>query len=116
MHAEQRVKSALEREFKQPFNEERLLAGKKLDGTAAYKKFDAVSSNGKIVAMVKDYSAGNEQGNQTRHARVMHDLYYLSLVSADKKLMFLSKQYYEWFVEQNDAAIAPGIELRVLPA
>ncbi len=118
MNAEQRVISALEREFGQRFEEIGLSAGKRFDGSPAHKKFDAVSADLKVVAMVKECvgdSVKNEAGNQTRKDRVNSDMHYLSLVNADKKLMYLSPDYHRWFVCQNDAAIPPGIELREIP-
>ena len=113
--AEAKVRQLLSREFKGRFKETRLQIGKNIKGKPAFKKFDAVSNNKRIVAIVKDYSADNIRGNQTRHARVVRDLYYLSLVKAERKFMYLSRDYYEWFKQQRDAAIAPGIEVRVIP-
>jgi len=77
-----------------------------------------VSVDMKVVAMVKECvgdSVKNKNGNQTRKVRVNSDMYYLSLVNADKKLMYLSPDYYKWFVSQKDAAITSGIELRKIP-
>ena len=118
VNAEQRVISALEREFGQRFQELKLSAGKRFDGSAADKRFDAVSEDRKVVAMVKECkgdSVKNENGNQTRKVRVNSDMHYLSLVNVDKKLMYLSPDYHRWFVCQKDAAIPPGIELREIP-
>ena len=118
MNAEQRVISALEREFGQRFQELKLSAGKRFDGSVADKRFDAVSEDRKVVAMVKECkgdSVKNETGNQTRKVKVNSDIHYLSLVNADKNLMYLSPDYHRWFVRQNDAAIPPEIELRKIP-
>jgi len=115
MSAEDNVRAALLREFGQPFEERQLQVGFKLGGDPAYKWFDAVSRDGRIVAMVKNYSARNLQGNQTRHARVMRDLYYLSLVEAKSKFLYLSADFHKWFTEQRDASIASAIELRIIP-
>lgn len=118
MNAEQRIISALKKEFGQQFQETVLSAGKRFDGSAAHKKFDAVSVDRKVVAMVKECvgdSVKNKDGNQTRKVRVNSDMHYLSLVNADKKLMYLSPDYHRWFICQNDAAIPPGIELREIP-
>ena len=113
--AEEKVISALKREFRQQFKEDKLSAGIRYDGSAAYKKFDAVSEDRKVVAMVKEYSSNNANGNQTRKVRVNSDIHYLSLVKANKKLMYLSPDYHTWFIMQNDAAIPKGIELRTIP-
>jgi hypothetical protein len=114
MKAEARVQAALAEEFGQLFAEIRLQVGSKLDGQPAYKYFDAVSQDKNIVTMVKDYSAENVAGNQTRHARVMRDLYYLSLVKARRRYLYLSKDFYQWFIRQEDASIASGIEVRTI--
>ena len=116
MGAEHKVQVALAKEFGQPFAARTLQVGLKLNREPAYKEFDAVSLDGKVVAMVKDYSAQNLQGNQTRHARVMRDLYYLSLVKAEKRFMYLSAEFYEWFATQQDASIPYGLEVRIIPS
>ena len=115
MSAEDNVRGALQREFGQPFEARKLQVGFRLSGDPAYKRFDAVSQDGGIIAMVKNYSARNVEGNQTRHARVVRDLYYLSLAEAKSKFLYLSTDFYDWFTEQRDAAIAPAIELRIIP-
>ena len=78
MNAEVQVQLVLSREFGSRFTKMELVVGKTMSGISALKEFDAVSQDGTVVAMVKDYLARNEQGNQTRHARVLRDLYYLS--------------------------------------
>jgi hypothetical protein len=90
--------------------------GQTVDGSPAYKRFDAVSLDSKIVAMVKDYSARNEAGNQTRHARAIRDLYYLCLVQADRRFMYLSREFLEWFERQKDAPVPPNVEIRIVPS
>ncbi len=115
MKAEASVQTALAEEFGQLFAETRLQVGYKLDGQPAYKYFDAVSQDKNIVAMVKDYSAENVEGNQTRHARVMRDLYYLSLLKARRRYLYLSKDFYQWFNQQKDVSIASGVEVRTIP-
>ncbi len=113
--AEAKVQTDLAKEFGQTFTEKRLPVGCRWDGTVAYKGFDAVSAEGKVVAMVKNYSASNLVGNQTRKARVMQDLYHLSLVDgAEWRIMYLSRQFYNWFVGQPDAAIASAIKVRTI--
>jgi len=102
-------------EFGMPFRKVTLQVGTAIDGKPALKEFDAVSGDQRVIAMVKDYTAENEVGNQTRHARVMRDLYYLSLCQADHRFLFLSSPYYAWLRMQRDAAIATGIELRIIP-
>lgn len=115
MNAEDNVRRALQREFGQPFEARKLQVGSNVSGDPAYKRFDAVSQDGGIVAMVKNYSASNIEGNRTRHARIMRDLYYLSLAEARRKFLYLSTDFHKWFTERRDAAIAPGIELRIIP-
>ncbi len=115
MDAHSRVREALKREFGQTFQERILQVGHRMDGRPAYKQFDAVSSDSKIVAMVKDYSAENVAGNQTRHARVIRDLYYLHLAQAEQRFMYLSPEFLQWFAQQNDAAVPPDVEVRIIP-
>jgi len=114
MSAESLVRKSLSTEFGQVFRERTLQVGIALDGYPALKSFDAVSEDVKIIAMVKEYSAENLAGNQTRHARVMRDLYFLSLCPAERKFLYLTAPFYEWFKNQRDAAVAPGIEIRLI--
>lgn len=115
MNAEGRVRAALSKEFDVPFREAQLSVGTAIDGEPALKKFDAVAQHKRIIAMVKEYSAENLNGNQTRHARVMRDLYYLSLAQAERRFIYLSGSFYKWLAMQRDASIAPGIEVRLIP-
>ena len=116
VNAEKRVKEALKREFGQDFQRKVLRVGRTMDGSPAYKEFDAVSSDSKIVAMVKDYSAQNEVGNQTRHARVIRDLYYLCLAQVDQRFMYLSREFLEWFGQQKDASVSHNVKIRIVPS
>jgi hypothetical protein len=113
--AEGRVREALEREFGQAFQKRTLQVGQTIDGNPAHKEFDAVSSDCKIIAMVKDYTAKNIAGNQTRHARVIRDLYYLPLARAERRFMYLSQEFLGWFRQQNDAVVPPNVEVRRIP-
>ena len=115
MSAEAAVRELLSQEFRMPFRKVTLQVGTAINGKPALKEFDAVSANGSVVAMVKDFTARNIKGNQTRHARVMRDLYYLSLCQAEHRFLFLSSPYYDWLKTQRDAVIAPGIKLRLIP-
>ena len=115
MNAESVVRMLLSQEFRMPFTKMTLEVGTAIDGKPALKEFDAVSGDQRVIAMVKNYTAMNIKGNQTRHARVMRDLYYLSLCQAEHRFLFLSSPYYDWLKTQRDAAIAPGIKLRPIP-
>jgi hypothetical protein len=115
MTSETRVQKLLEKEFGTPFSKKTLSIGWNIQSKPASQEFDAVAEDGRVIAMVKDYIAENLAGNQTLHARAMRDLYFLSQVQAQRRFLFLSKDYYQWFSEQRDAAIAPGIEVRVIP-
>ena len=66
--------------------------------------------------MVKNYSAENLIGNRTRLARVMHDMVLLSEAKAEIRLMYLSKEFREWFETAPDAAVPSGIEIRTIPS
>lgn len=115
MNSEKRVRAALTEEFCMPFREKRLETGRTISGEPAFKKFDAVSSNSKIIAMVKDLSAENRAGNKTRHARVIRDLYYLALAHAEKRFMYLSPVFYEWLRMQKDVPIPQNVAVRLIP-
>ena len=112
---EKRVLRALEREYKQPFGERQLDCGTREDGQPSVKKFDAVSTDKKIIAMVKNYSAENMQGNRTRLARVMHDMVLLVQADVQTRLMYLSPEFYAWFKSTYDAPVPRGIEIRKIP-
>jgi len=116
MDAEALVRQALSNEFGVPFREKGVHLGTTLVGTKGYKRFDAVSPDQKIIAMVKEFPAGKEEGNQTRKARVMQDLYLLSLIPAERRFMYLLASFYEWLKRRPDAVIVSGIEVRVIPA
>ena len=113
--SEDQVRAHLQSEFKQTFTEKKLEVGHRVKGEAAYKRFDAVSDDGKIVAMVKDYSATNLNGNRTRLARVLQDMVYLHLAEASRKFMYLSPAFFDWFSKVGDGSVIPGIEVRCIP-
>ncbi|MCI0809009.1 MAG: hypothetical protein J4N63_07635 [Chloroflexi bacterium] len=113
---ERRVLRSLKRKYRQNFKEEELDCGVRADGVPVRKKFDAVSENRDIIAMVKNYSAENLIGNRTRLARVMHDMVLLSEAKAEIRLMYLSKEFREWFETAPDAAVPSGIEIRTIPS
>ena len=113
--SEDRVRSHLQSEFKQTFTEKQLAAGVRLCGEVTLKRFDAVSEDNKIVAMVKDYSATNLNGNRTRLARVLQDMVYLYLAEGPCKFMYLSPSFYDWFKTVKDGSVLPGIEVRCIP-
>ena len=113
---ERRVLRALKREFGQHFEEMKVDCGIRADGVPARKKFDAVSENRDIIAMVKNYSAKNLNGNKTRLARVMHDMVLLSQAKTKLRFMYLSKEFYDWFETAKDAPVPSGIEIRIIPS
>ena len=114
VESEQSVRTELKETFRQAFSERQLPIGFNAEGGEAFKKFDAVSVDGKIIAMVKDLSAGNVEGNQTRLARVMWDLLLLHMAQADHKFMYLSDSFFEWFKGKKDAAVPRDVEVRVI--
>ena len=115
MNAEKCVCRTLDAEFGKKFSGQKLRVGRQADGTPGTKAFDAVSEDGRIIAMVKDYSAENLVGNRTRLARVSHDLLLLHLAKADTKFMYLSKPFYAWFETPIDAVVPPDVEVRCIP-
>ena len=115
MEGELRVREALRAEFGQEFLEKRLRTGVNAGGMAAFKKFDAVSADETVIAMVKEYSAVNVVGNRTRLARVMYDLICLHEADADVKFMYLSAAFLRWFKETHDAVVPQDVEVRQIP-
>ena len=114
--SEVRVRTALEKEFDNDFNGEKLKVGKKLNGKDSLKRFDAVSKDQQTVEMVKNYSAHNKAGNRTRLARVLQDMVYLYLSEPKRKFMYLSPEFYDWMEkEANDGSVLPGIKVRPIP-
>ena len=114
LQSELSVRAELKDKFGQPFSERQLPIGFNAQREEAFKKFDAVSDDGKIIAMVKDLSSGNERGNQTRLARVMWDLLLLHMAEADHKFMYLSHSFFQWFKGQSDAAVPRDVEVRLI--
>lgn len=85
-----------------------------LAGCKGVHEFDAVSEDGKIVASVKS-SSGRTSGDRNPSGKFhasFEELYFLSLVSAEVKLLVLtSREFYDLFKKRSAGRIAPGIEL-----
>ena len=82
--AEETARQYLQKWFRQDFSKKKLSVG--TAETPLHREFDAVSVDGRIVAMVKDY----KQPEPQKIRNVMEDVEFLRLVRAEKKLMFLT--------------------------
>lgn len=96
MHSEKRVRAALTREFGMPFEKKVIYLGK------LAKEFDAVSTNGEIIAMVKAFDKPYQKSTpmqlKTRQDRCIVDCAWLARTTAKTKLLvFVEKDYAEWF-------------------
>ena len=101
------VRRELEARYHIPFEQREL----KLSTGAAHT-FNAVSSDGRIVASIKT-SSGLTSGGKRPAAKVqaaVADLYYLSLVDAETKLLVLTTaQFRELFEKEMRGKLAAGI-------
>lgn len=87
-------------------------------GTEGKHQFAAVSEDGKIVASVKNHS-GRTTGKNLPSAKIdssFADIYYLSLVQADQKLLILTDpEFHRLFSEQCAGMVVCGVEVRHCP-
>lgn len=99
------------------FTEKRLPLHKKKDGTYAYHNFDAVSDDNSIIASIKSHSWLTSGGNlpSGKIGQIYQSIYYLSLVTAEKKLMiFTDLETYERFSEFSNGKLGDGIEIKYI--
>ena len=81
-------------------------------------EFDAVSSNGNIVAEIKTASGWTSGGKHPsgKRASAFEQLYFLSLVEADKKLLVITDAEFLEIMKARTAGIVPAdIELVKCP-
>ena len=108
--AEDYVRQILEKEFGMPF-EKRVIHFGKLT-----KEFDAVSTNGEIVAMVKAFDKPYLESTsiqlKTRQDRCIVDCAWLARTTAKTKLLvFIGKGYAEWFKPYGEF-LFPSVVIR----
>jgi len=72
-------------------------------------EFDAVSSNGKIVAEIKTASGWTSGGKHPsgKRASAFEQLYFLSLVEADNKLLIITDADFFEIMKGRTAGIVP---------
>ena len=103
---------------KHTFKEMKLTVGKKRDGTNAQYKFDAVSDDHTIVANIKTTSWKTSGGNPPagKEKGLYADLYFLSLVNADVKLLILThEETYNEFRSASNGKVAKGVKIMFCP-
>lgn len=77
--------------------------------------FDAVSPDGRIVVSIKSSRGTTRGGKPTTGAikAAVADLYYLSLVDADRRILVVTDQgFFERLSHDLQQRIAPGLELK----
>jgi hypothetical protein len=113
--AEPKVRAWLMNEYHAEFSPQLLPVGKTTAGEVATREFDAVSTDGKIVASIKCGSWKTASGNYPAgkvHA-LYEELYFFSLVQGAprKLLVFTNKDAYTAFKALTDGKRHPDVEL-----
>ncbi|MBI1819254.1 MAG: hypothetical protein HYR81_02860 [Nitrospirae bacterium] len=88
-----------------------------------YKNFDLVSTNNKIIVMVKSSILGNNRTKKsgyasTRKARLIEDLFYLEKIPGEKKILALTNRDLFTQFTNDMSGIGMGVEIiyvQVLP-
>ena len=87
-------------------------------GTAGQHQFGAVSEDGNIVASVKSLS-GRTTGENLPTAKINSsyaEIYYLSLVQAEKRLLVLTDlEFYRLFCKQSKGMVIRGVDILHCP-
>jgi len=81
-------------------------------------EFDAVSSDGSIIGSIKANSGLTSGGKHPtgKVATCLNEVYYLTLVSAPRRLLVLTNPgFYEIFSRTTAGHIAHGIEVLLVP-
>lgn len=81
-------------------------------------EFDAVSSDGRIVASIKANSGLTSGGNHPtgKVATCLNEVYFLTLVEADERLLVLTNpDFHSIFTRVTAGQIAPGVTVELLP-
>lgn len=107
------VRSHLEREHRQPFAPQVLRLGP--GGT---HEFDAVSADGSIVASIKANSGLTSGGKHPtgKVATCLNEVYYLTLVTAHKRLLVLTNpDFFAIFRRTTAGQTADGVDVVLVP-
>ena len=79
-----------------------------------FHEFDAVSTDGHIVGSIKANSGLTSGGNHPsgKVATVLNEVYYLTLVQAEERLLILTNpEFHAIFVKTMAGRIAAGVEV-----
>jgi hypothetical protein len=110
---EDAVRSALSRELGVEFEKKKL----RLKSGGEFC-FDAVSADEKFVVSIKS-SRGTTRGGKPPTGAIkaaIADLYYLSLVEADRRILVLTdKGFYDRLARDLRQRVAAGLELKYVP-
>ena len=86
--------------------------------TGGKHEFDAVSTDGDIVASIKATSGRTSGGNlpQGKFNNAIAELYYLNLVKAPTRILVLTNADFRGLlVRKLQGAIAPGVSIEYIP-
>jgi len=86
--------------------------------TGRHRRFNAVSADGRMVAMVMNSSGATSGGKKPvgKIRGALAELYYLSLVDAPTRLLVVTNPGFHLYLQRElEGALAPGIEVRYVP-
>lgn len=100
------------------FQKQRLRVGTKQDGSVAEHEFDAVSTDGTVVAAVKA-SSGRTARNRNPSGKIKDayaELLFLSLVQSPRRYLVLTdREFFDIFSKESDGKRPTGVELLHIP-
>ncbi|MEW6141640.1 MAG: hypothetical protein AB1597_00585 [Chloroflexota bacterium] len=99
------------------FTEKPVPIGVKRDGSIAKHKFDAVSSDGTVIASIKSHSWKTSGGKipSGKIGEIYQSLYFLSLAKAKTKLLiFTNKDTRDGFERIADGKVPSDVKIKYL--
>jgi hypothetical protein len=102
----------------QRFTKRLLTVGKRSDGSDRTHEFDAVSTDGRIVAGIKSSSGKTSGGNfpSGKVASAYQELFFLSLADAENRILVLTNpDFYEIMRNHTDGCLSGGLKLLLIP-
>jgi hypothetical protein len=106
------VREQLKEQFGQDFSPQELVLA-----PGGSHEFDAVSADRQIVGSIKANSGLTSGGNHPtgKVATVLNEVYYLSLVEAERRLLILTNpEFHSIFTETMAGKIAAGVEVMLI--